>query len=217
MDGQGQAAEVAVPKPVIHVNVDRNYIAKEVDYHFKKDKELGTKRNSVKLQIPAPTVDLVLDILDKGGKELELLLDVMTDQIVDAGRQQVSENEAITQETLDLKKLSWVYIANLPKAERRGGGISKETWKEFYDDYVGIMPAVTGKTAEQVGNAAKLFIGRLQACKTNKKVLSFLKDQLAMWFSKTQSAEDFATVYEFLDNKASDLLKMDEAQLLANL
>ena len=105
----------------------------------------------------------------------------------------------------------------MPKAERTGGGISKEVWEAFGKDYVSVMPGVTGKSADQVGNACKLLLAKFQPVKTNKKVISFLKEQLALYFSSTQNAEEFQECYEFLDSKAESLLKADEASLLANL
>ena len=220
-EAQGAVVEVnqqvSAIKPPIHVNFDQNYTGKEVSFHFKKDKKLGIKRPTVTLQIPSATPTLIVDILEKGGKQLDLLIEAINDYIIGQAREQVNENEKIQQESLDMKKLNWEAIANLPKAERRGGGISKETWEEFAADYIEVMPAVTGKTLEQVANASKLFMAKFQPCKTNKVVLNMLQEQLSIWFSKTPNQEDFQECYQFLDNKASELLKKDDAELLANL
>lgn len=213
----GEAVIQQPAKPKIHVNFDRNYIAKDVAFHFKKDKKLGIKRPTVELQIPAATPDLLVDILDKGGKPLDLLLEVVTDTLISQARQQVNANEQITQETLNVKEISWDFIANLPPKERRGGGISKEDWESFQEDYITVMPGLTGKTLDQVTNAAKLFVARLQPVKTNKLFLGKLQEQLSIWFSKSESAEDFQDLYEFLDNKMTELLKKDDAELLANI
>lgn len=186
-------------------------------FNFRKDKELGTKRPSVELAIPVPTVDGIVEILKAGGNQLSLLQDAIFDVIYDQARVQVDADEAITQNTLDLTKLSWEFIANMPKAERAGSGIAKEVWEDFGKDYIEVMPGVTGKTAEQIGNAAKLLVAKMQPCKTNKKIVSFLKDQVAMWFANTPNAENFADVYQFLDKKAETLLQADDSALLANL
>jgi hypothetical protein len=126
----------------LHVNFDPNYQAKEVDFHFKKDKELGIKRPSVKLQVPAATPNLAVAILEAGGPQLDLLLEAMNDYLIGVARQQVNENSNITQETLDVSKISWEALANMPKAARRGGGISKETWDDFQKDYIECMPGM---------------------------------------------------------------------------
>lgn len=213
-----QAAQPAVvDKPVIKVNFDANYTGKEIAFHFKKDKELGIKRPTVKLQIPQATPSLVVQILETGGKELDLLLESMDAVLTGVAREQVNADEKITQESLDVTKINWKAISELPPAARRGGGIPKETWEEFQKDYVEVMPAVTGKTLEQVTNAAKLFVAKLQPVKTNKLFLTKLQEQLNLYTNSTPNLEDYAECVEFLDNKMTELLKKDDAELLANI
>lgn len=189
-----------------------------VKFNFKKDKELGTKRPSVELTIPVPTIDGVVDILTRGvEKEVNLLMDAIRSVVVDQARQQVNDKEDITQDSLNLDSLTWEAIANMPPAARRGGGIAKEQWEEFGKDYATVMPAVTGKTAEQIGNAVKILLAKFQPIKTNKKVLSFFQEQIALYAANTPNAEDYQENIEFLNNKVEELLKADEASLLQNL
>lgn len=211
------ATEATAEKREINVHPSLKHTRMEdVKFHFKKDK-LGNKRPSVELKIPVPTIDGIIAIIEAGGKQADLLLSVAADVIIAQARSQVNDDENITQDKLKYEELSWDFIANIPQAERKGGGISKETWETFAEDYINVMPGVTGKSAEQIGNAAKLLSGKFQACKTNKAVLSFLKTQLDLWFSHSSNAEDLAECYEFLNNKVDTLLQADEAALLANL
>lgn len=186
-------------------------------YHFKKDK-LGVKRATIELAIPVPTVEGVIQMLND-PKQTEYLLEVLAEQAYKAARDQVGDDAKPVnkQEELDESKLTMEALANMPKAERTGGGIGKEVWEAFSEDYIAVMPAITSKSAEQVGNACKLLIAKFQPVKTNKKVIEFLKGQLALWFSSSTNAEEFQECYEFLDAKADTLLKADEAALLANL
>lgn len=192
-------------------------VLKPEKFHFKKD-DLGVKRPTVELNLPVPTLEGVQKMLED-EKQRNFILEVLAEVVKDNARLQVGDenNPVNKQEELDINKLTMEYIANIPPSERRGGGISKETWADFFKDYLEVMPGVTGKKKEQVENAAKLFVARLQPVKTQKKILGFLKEQLALWFGSTQSAEDFAEVYEFLNGKIEDLMKRDEAELLQNL
>jgi hypothetical protein len=79
------------------------------------------------------------------------------------------------------------------------------------------MPGVTGKTAEQIGNAAKIFLNKFQAVKTNKPVIKLLQSQLAVYLNSSPNAESFSECVEFLVNKAEALLAVDEAALLEAL
>ena len=192
-------------------------ILKSMKFHFKKD-DLGNKRPTVELAIPVPTVDGIATML-ADEKQTAFLLEVLADVVASHARYQVGDEQTPVnkQEELDLSKLTLDFISKIPPAERRGGGIAKETWTDFFKDYTEVMPGVTGKKKEQVENAAKLFVARLQPVKTQKKILAVLQAQLALWYSNTQLAEDLAEVYEFLTNKIDDLMKRDEAELLANL
>lgn len=195
-----------------------NYQAKEVKFNFRQNKELGTKRPSISLAINFLTLQGLVSILESGNeKQINLVLETLQVPILEQARSQVDENESITQDTLDSSKLSWEYISTLEPAARRGGGIPKEVWEAFVADYTEVMPAVTGKTTEQVGRAASLLGNKFAAVKTNKQVLGFLAEQLDLYFSSTPKAEEFVECYEFLKNKAEALLKADDAALLANL
>jgi len=96
------------------------------------------------------------------------------------------------QEDLDISKLTIDAIANLPPSERKGAGIAKEVWKQFAEDYIAIMPSLQGKSVENVTNAAKIFVARMQPCKTNKPVLSRLKDYLNLYFNKDLDSGRYA-------------------------
>lgn len=196
----------------------KNYAAKEVKFNFRKNAELGTKRPTVALAINFLTLEGLVEILESGNeKQISLVLETLQVPILEQARAQVDENEAISQDTLDGSKLTWEYISKLEPAARRGGGIPKETWEAFVVDYNEVMPAVTGKTTEQVARASALLGNKFAAVKTNKQVLGFLAQQLDMYFANTAKAEEFVECYEFLKNKAEALLKADDAALLANL
>jgi len=204
-------AAMEKPSPIVGTILQPN------KFHFKKD-ELGVKRPTVELALPVPTVETVTSML-ADEKQRNYLLSVLADQVYLQARQQIGneQNPVNKQDELDLSKLTMEFIASIPPSERRGGGISKETWTDFFKDYTEVMPSVTGKNKEQVENAGKLFVARLQPVKTQKKILAFLQSQLALWFTNTQAGEDFAEVYEFLTGKIEDFLKRDEAELLQNL
>lgn len=205
----------------IKANFDNKVDVKEVKFHFKKQKDeatgLESKRPTVELSLPVPSVEGIIAILEAGGKQLELLQEAVADVIFSRARELVNEKEDITQDNFPMAEMSWEKIANLPKAERRGGGIAKELWEEFAKDYIAVMPGVTGKTADQVGNAAKIFLNKFAAVKTNKPVLKLLKDQLGLYITNSPNAEQYTECVEFLTNKADALLNMSDADLLAAL
>lgn len=208
--GSTAAAQLAVAAKSDSIKVEKKF-------HFKKDK-LGNKRPTIALQIPKPTLDGVINALSD-EKMRDFILEILEEQVYKAARDQVGDEAKPVnkQEELDSSKLTLQFLANMPKAERTGGGISKETWEEFGVDYASVMPSRTSFTAEQIGNAVKIFVGRFQAVKTNKKVIAFLKTQLALWFNNSTNQEEMQEVYDFLDQKADTLLAADEASLLANL
>ena len=203
----------------IEANFDNKVDFKEVKYNFRtvKDEATGleSKRPSIETKIPVPSVEGIIAILEAGGKGLDLLLETVADVIYQRGRELLADNDKLTE--LPIEGMSWEEIANLPQAERKGRGIPVETWKEFSEDYISVMPSVTGKSAEQVGNAAKIFLNKLQSVKTNKDVLALLQGQLTVYLNSSPNAEAYQGVVEFLLNKAETLRNVDEKELLNNL
>lgn len=194
-------------------NFDNTVDIKEAKFHFKKD-NLGNKRETVELKLPTPSVEGLVKILEAGGKQLELLLSAASDIVLSQARSILNDNESMTDKDFPMEQVSWEYIANMPEAEKRGRGIPKEVWEAFAADYIAVMPGVTGKTAEQVGNAAKLFLNKFQQVKTNKPVIEKLLEQLGIYANSSPNAEEFADAVKFLKDKGETLLAADEAALL---
>lgn len=199
-------------------------VDREAKFSFKKQKiqdELGqeVKRPMVSLQIPVPTFDGLITALSTDDKVKQFVLDLVESAIIDQARQQVSDEEKPVnrQEELDVSKLDLTFVANIPKAERTGGGIAKEVWEEFESNYIEVMVANTEKGVDRVSKAAKLLVAKFTPVRTDKTVVKFLREQLAFWYSKTPAQEEFADVFKFLDEKAGTLLNRDSAELLQSL
>lgn len=203
----------------IAANYNKFVDEKEVKFSFRtvKDEATGleSKRATIEQKIPVPSIEGIIAILEAGGKQLELLQETVADVIYNRAREILADDEKISEVPVD--QLTWEIIANLPKAERKGRGIPKDVWEDFGKDYIAVMPSVTGKTAEQVGNAAKILLNKFAQVKTNKPVVNLLKGQLALYLNSSPNAESFSECVEFLVNKADTLLAADEAALLEAL
>lgn len=203
------------------VNYDNTVDKVAVKFNFRKVKDeatgLESKRATVELELPLMSVEGIVKVFEAGGKQLELLVEAVREVQISRAREIVSEKEDISAANFPYEAISWEAIANLPKAERRGGGIPKETWEEFSKDYIAVMPSVTGKTVEQISNAAKILLNKFQSVKTNKPVLKLLKDQIAIYANQSPNAEQYADCIAFLVDKADTFVSMDDAALLANL
>jgi len=207
--------------PKVQAKFDNKVDVQEVNFSFRKvtDEKTGIeyKRPTITLPILKPSVEGLVAIFEAGGKGLDLLLEVAADAVVSRARELLNENENMTAEDFPYDELTWDKIANLPKSERRGGGIPKETWEEFIKDYIAVMPGLTGKPVEKVENAARNFGNKFAAIKTNKKVLSLLVDQLGIYTNGAANAEQYLECINFLTEKADKLMNMSEEDLLANL
>jgi len=206
--------------PII-VNFDNKLDYKEAKFGFRKvtDKETGveTKRATVELsKIPVPSVEGIVAILETGGKALELLQEAVAEVVLGRARDYINETETVTSENFDYSVLDWNAIANLEKEDRRSG-ISKETWEDFAKDYVETMPAVSGNSAEQAANAAKIFVTKFASIKTKKDVIAKLKLRLSVYAEHSPKAGDFAEVLDLLMKKADKLIEAKEVSLEDNL
>lgn len=205
----------------IKVNYDSKVITKPVQFNFKKsvdkDTNIETIRQAVQLAIPYPSVEGIIGILEKGGKQLELLQEAIEKVVNDAVRVFLYEDVTLTAATFPVEKISWNSISNQPKVQRRGGGIPKETWAGFGQDYIEVMPEVTGKTVEQITNASKILTNKLALVKTNEPVLQLLVGQLAIYAENSPNIEEYQECVAFLVDKADTFLNLSEEELLANL
>ena len=208
----------------IVANYDDTVNVKPVIFNFKrtKDKETGieTIRKPVELALPYPTVKGIVNMLETGGKDLELLVECVESVVTAAARDLLNEEEKgheYDASTFPTEKVLWSFIAQLPKAQRRGGGIPKDTWDAFGQDYVEVMPEATGKSIDQCANAAKLLVNKLNQVRTNEPVLKLLVEQLGIYAENSPNAEEYADCVAFLLNKADTYLNLSEEDLLANL
>lgn len=187
-------------------------------FFFKKDK-LGNKRPTLELPVPKATPQLVAEVYNRGEKGMDLLLECMNAIFNEHVRAQLNDETkpVNTAEELDYSKLDWFYIASIPAAERRGAGISAETWEAFSNDYVQVMTGKVDRTADQIATAATLFVKRLAPVKWRKPVLRQLQQYLGLWYSHTTESDTFAEVYKFLDGKINEFLELKEEDAAMNI
>lgn len=218
------AAHVATGAAIANTPAPPLALDREFKFSFKKQKimddTLGmeVKRPPVTLNVPIPTFEGLVEALMSGDKVSQFVLDLVEEAIKDQVRSQLSDTDrpVMRQSELDTSKLTLSYIANMPKSERTGGGISKETWDEFEKDYIETMGPIRG-SVDKAAKAAKLFTGRYAQCRTEKNVLKFLQEQLATWSQNSAQVEEFADVFKYLDDRATDLINKDDPDHLASL
>lgn len=190
-------------------------ILKNADGEFVN--ELGQvidKKPTIHVIAPVITFDQLISGLED-EKQKSYVLALLKDAVEGQLRDQI--NEGTPADKLDFSKLTLSYLANIPPAERRGGGIPKETWEAFAADYAEVMPAAAGKTPEQIANALKIILGKFQQIKTNKDVLAFFQTQIALYVESTKNGEEFQDCIEFLLNKLETFMQADNKALLNNL
>lgn len=186
----------------------------EFNFRFKKDK-LGNQRPAVKLKAPVPTATGLVEILTSGdAKQFSLLQDACFDVIRDVLATMVAEKEDINQDNLDLSKLSWAAIANMPKEDRRSSTLPEELWTAFVADYIAVMPGLTNKSEEAVKNATEVYVRKFAPWKSQKGIISKLKEQLALYAS-TPNAEQFSDILDLLVRRADAYLAADDLAAIA--
>jgi len=220
--------------------VQEGTVLSEFKFRFKEDK-LGNKRDAVQIVVPTISLSTIAKLCsgtmpgvdDKGNpikdaagnqievpsKQAALIQEAVNAVYQDQIRSIVNEKEDISQANFPMDQATWEYIANMDRASRRGAGISKDTWDAFAEDYCKVMPAVTGKSAEAVAQAAQIFVRKFRDVTGNLGVVEKLATYLSMYMEAPgNKSEDFVDVLEFLGKKAKDLLSAkDKAEALANL
>lgn len=159
------------------------------------------KQPSLTVDLPVPSTDEVIAMLQSGGAEAVLLMTQIGDTIYQAARGQFDEvieqfgdddSKEVTADMLNYDQLSITYLANLPPSSRGVQAISDEEWQAFFEDYLAVMVAATGKTEDRIKNHINLF-KRPQKAKANKEVLKVLVDQLDIYLASSGNLEDTGT------------------------
>ena len=159
------------------------------------------KQPSLTVDLPVPSTDEVIIMLQAGGAAAVLLMTQIGDTIYQAARGQFDEiieqfgdddSKEVTADMLNYDQLSISYLANLPPSSRGVQAISDEEWQAFFEDYLAVMVAATGKTEDRIKNHINLF-KRPQKAKANKEVLKVLVDQLDIYLASSGNLEDTGT------------------------
>lgn len=159
------------------------------------------KQPSLTVDLPIPSTEEVIAMLQTGGAEAVLLMTQIGDTIYQAARGQFDEvieqfgdddSKEVTADMLNYDQLSISYLANLPPSSRGVQAISDEEWQAFFEDYLAVMVAATGKTEDRIKNHINLF-KRPQKAKANKEVLKVLVDQLDIYLASSGNLEDTGT------------------------
>lgn len=203
---------------------------KEFKFSFKKQKVKNEKgeevaRPPVTLTVPVPSYNGFVDAFLNDPKVAPYILELVEDQIKDQIRVQLTDEvkPVNSQGELDLSKLTLSFIASMPKYERAGTNISKETWEEWEKDYTAVMVPLREEAGDQdatarIGRQLKLFTSKFNLVRTDKAVINFLQGQLGIWATKTNPTQldEFGELFRFLDERASALLnKQDQTSLAA--
>ena len=209
---------------VITPNFDNKVEVKPFKFNFKSvvDEATGlkSKRPTVEIALPVPSVEGLVSAIEAGGTQLSLLLEAAENIILARAREIINDKEDISQENFPYTDISWETIANMPAAEKRGRGIPKEVWDDFAVDYIATMPALTGKTEKQIAAAAEILLDKFNKLKANrdyKKIVRLLMDQLAIYMNNTSNAEQFMDCVTFLTDKGNRILTTEDVSILESL
>ncbi len=202
-------------------------VAQSYKFNFKtrkvtdeNGKEVGRtkKQPSVVCDLPVPSADEVVMMLSNGGAEAGLIMSTIGDIIYQAARGQFDEiiesfgddeSKEVAASMLNFDQLSLTYIANLPPSSRGVQAISDEEWQAFFEDYLAVMVAATGKAEDRIKNHINLF-KRPQKAKANKEVLQVLVDQLDIYLASSGNLDDTGTCAVRIRDKFSKWISEPE-------
>lgn len=223
MSAVPQTQEVVTAMPVAPGHLEFNFHFRTEKIRNEKDEVIGTgkKHPDVKVALPVPTQEDLINFIAAGGKESEFLMEVVNDAIKLAARGQINDyrennpEAVITPDIFDLSKLTFTAIANMDKRDR-AVEIPEEVWNSYYEDYRAVMAAL-GQPAERVSKHIILFKNQFRSARYDKPALGVMKDRLNMYAAKTENMEDNAECFQLLMNRLEKYLKADERKLVEAL
>lgn len=183
----------------------------------KTKKVLQTRRPTVEVPIPTPSVEGIVAILEGGDPdEIRLLLESVENVVIARARTYINDTEDVSAENFPFDILSWHAIAKMPPKERKGNGISKELWEEFAADYIQVLTS-NGVELKHAETQSKLLLVKFQTVKSAKNILRFMIQQLSMYAGLAPNLSRFEDCVAFLMDKAETFLEEGEKSMLGNL
>lgn len=213
------AAAIAAGTTAITFHFKARTIRDEAGNPIAKSK----KQPSMTVGIKMPTASELVDVLQRGGKEAELVIAGVQQLIYQQARSQLDEviesfgNDAekvVTANDLDHSKLTLEYIASIPPTQRGGATISDEEWLAWYQHYTEVMAAATGKEASKLAKHVEIFKAP-QRYKTNKEVLAVMLEQLQVYAATAgeEALEEHGDCVSRLTTKFDKWLNTEEKQV----
>ena len=195
-------------------------IAKTVKFNFKTRTIRDEAGNPIGKSKKQPSVEVAMPMLvaedvaaylgdESKLKEQALIVEAVNAILLAQARDQFDEviegfgddaNKEVSAEMLDFGKLTLEYIASIPPAQRGATPISDEEWQAFFEDYMPVMVAATGKPEARIKNHIDLF-KKPQKIRSNKEVLAALVEQLDIYMSASQAVEDTGLCAQRLHDK----------------
>jgi hypothetical protein len=207
------------------------------NFHFKTEKLRdekgavigeGKKHPSVEIDLPVPTKEFLAEMLlspEQFPKEVELIMQTITDQVYRVARGQINDfrentkDAVVTAASLNYDKLDWTAIANMPKSERASTVPAEDDIKNFLASYLEIMPTALNKPKANIENHLLCFQTSFKKQRSQKEILEMFQNSLAVYTATAGDAaiEDHMEVIEYFGNRLDKLLKSEEKITMENL
>jgi hypothetical protein len=194
-------------------------IAKTVKFNFKSrkitdenGKEIGRTKKQPSLTVDLPVLandEIVSKLHGDDDKVKQLISDAVAQLVIDAARDQFDEiiesfgddqEKEVSAQMLDYDRLTLEFIASIPPSSRGSTALTEEDFVAFFEDYLSVMVAATGKAEEKIKNHINLFKKPTKA-KANKEVLQVLVDQLDIYLANSPNLEDTGLCASRIRNK----------------
>lgn len=184
------------------------------------------KQPSVEAALPILTADEIAAYLaDASTKEAQLICDAVAQLYVANARDQFDEvieafgdddSKEVAASMLDYSKLTLEHIASIPPTQRGAVALTEDDFVAFYEDYLQVMVAATGKEAVKITNHINLFKKPTKA-KANKDVLALLIENLDIYMSSSANMEENGLVANRIRDKFDRWLNAEEPAMNLDL
>jgi hypothetical protein len=219
-----EAQPPAVNSEIV-VNHDKNVDLTPFKFNFRsvtdEETQTTTKRPSIELKLPIPSLEGIAAILMGGdAKQQALLIEAVTNIIGDAARDYVNDNTSVTAETFDVSKITFEAIANQEQEARKSRAIDKEAWKAFSDAYIAHIPGTVNTTKDKAALHVKFYVGKFNSLvghpNRDSAIDKFL-ELLTIFTTTHPKAEEHEQVLTYLMERAKKIKSAKPADLLDSL
>lgn len=177
----------------------------------------------IRLSVQIPDWDELAGMIDTGRKpsahnidksRLQLLEDAILSVFFEHAQTIANSDQELTTDTFPSDDLQWDSLSAMHSGSRWRRAALTTQMAALMDDYVIVMPVITGKAVERVNLAAMIMLSDFEQVTHDKKSIAIIRDQLVTYAEQAPNALQHIDAIAYLLYRIDVLLDLENIAVI---